>query len=97
MSTVIVQQGQTIIDICIQIYGTPLAMLELHTLNNFESIPMSVQAGDIITVAPELSQHTNKKQLKAMQAQSVATSIINNIQEPQGIGHWAIEAGFKIS
>lgn len=73
MKEIKVQKGQSIIDICIEHYGAPQAMFELHELNGFVEIPKIVQAGDIVKVDPDNSTFTNQKELRAMKGASVAT------------------------
>lgn len=74
MKEVIVQKGQSIIDICVEHYGSPHAMFELHQLNDFYMIPMLVQPGDVVKVDPNNSSYTNRRELRAMGGASVATN-----------------------
>ena len=93
MKEIIVQKGQSIIDICIEHYGTPQAMQELHELNSFDMLPQLLKAGDIVKVDPVNSEFTNKQQLRAMQGSSVGTYDYTI----DGVEEWAIEASFIIS
>ena len=93
MKEIIVQKGQSIIDICIEHYGTPQAMLELHQLNNFEMIPQLVQAGDIVKVDPDNSDRVNKQQLRALKGSSIGTYDYTN----DGVGQYAIETDLIIA
>ena len=93
MKEIIVQKGQSIIDICIEHYGTPQAMQELHELNNFTMIPQLVQAGDIVKVDPDNSNRVNKQQLRALKGSSIGTYDYTI----DGIGQYAIETDLIIT
>jgi hypothetical protein len=67
-------------------------MYDLHKLNNFDEVPALISAGDVVKVAPELSEHTNSKHLRLMRKQTIA-----NKSNLQGIGYWHIESDFIIS
>ena len=93
MKNITAQPGQCITDICMQEYGTILALKELHELNNFANIPQEINAGDIIMVDPD-SPLVDKIAIRAMRDSTVAT--INTTEVYEGIEYWAIENNFVI-
>jgi hypothetical protein len=91
MSSVIVQPGQTIIDLAIQYCGSVEVANELAQLND-KSITDELQVGETLLV-PEVF---NKRVRQVVVEQSIQPAT-NLGDDEEGIGYWGIEYDFIIS
>lgn len=80
MKEVIVEQEQSIIDICLQEYGTLDALWEIHQLNGFTDYPALLQPGSVVLV-DENSELRNRAMLKQMKGAAPGSYIWDTVPD----------------
>lgn len=88
---IIVRQGQTLTDICLQYYGTQEDIFKLAGLNGISTSDFVVP-GQTLLVEPQINSITTFYRKKAI---TVAAG--RNNTDIGGIGYWIIEDTFKVS
>jgi hypothetical protein len=61
MKTVEVKEGQSLLDIAVQEYGTTEAVRKLATLNGFSSLSAALQVGSFLKVENDTAFYTNSR------------------------------------
>lgn len=97
MNSVIVKQGQSLLDIAVRYIGNPEAFIEIANLNGLD-ITAVLQPGKILLI-PAVE---NKKVISVFNSKNEpATDYLNyeleGSEDLEGIGYWIINKNFKVS
>lgn len=97
MNSIIVKQGQSLLDLAVRYIGVPSAYIEIANLNGLD-ITAVLEPGKVLLV-PEV---VNKKVISVFSSQNEpATDYLNyevdGPEQLEGIGYWIINKNFKVS
>jgi len=96
MSTVKTEGGQTILDVCVQEYGTLEALFRMHQDNGLLEFPAVLLSGQIITIDSNY-ESPDPLAVKLLQLNKPATGKIIGYARKGGIGYMQIGVDFKVS
>lgn len=97
MKSIKVESGQTILDLCVQEYGTLEAAFKIHLDNALSEFPAVLQAGQLIAVDADY-ESPDIYAVKLLQSNKPATEEnVTGYVIPSGIGYWRIGIDFKVS
>ena len=86
----IVKQGQSILDLAVQYYGTVEGVMDIAIKNGI-SITDSLVAGSEFIISP-----VNNLTAKYIKDKGIVVATGHEIQQPQGIGYWNIGGQFIV-
>ena len=97
MNSVVVKQGQSLLDLAVRYIGVPEAYINIANLNGLD-ITAVLEPGKILLI-PEV---VNNKVISVFSSQNEpATDYLNfeteGPEQLEGIGYWIINKNFKVS
>lgn len=96
MRTVIVEGGQTILDVSVQEYGTLESLFQMHQDNGLTEFPAVLSPGQMIAINSDY-ESPDPIATKLLQANKPATGGVVSYVRPGGIGYMQIGTDFKVS
>ena len=97
MKQVTTESGQSVLDVCVQEYGTLESLFQFHQDNGLNEFPAVLMPGQVVTID---SNYESPDQLavKLLQLNKPASAkSIVSYTRPGGIGYMQIGTDFKVS
>lgn len=96
MKAVIVEGGQTILDISVQEYGTLESLFQMHQDNLLSEFPAVMVPGQVLTIDSDY-ESPSPLSVKLLQSNKPATGLSVTYVRPGGIGFMQIGVDFIVS